>query len=29
MLYANAVNALYKIEIFLNFSIIFCFGKEL
>ena len=29
MLYANAVNALCKIEIFLDFSIIFCFSKEL
>ena len=29
MLSANAVNALYKIEIFQGFSIIFCFGKEL
>jgi hypothetical protein len=29
MLYANAVDAVCKIEIFLDFSIIFCFGKEL
>ena len=29
MLYANAVKALCKIEIFLVFFTIFCFGKEL